>query len=122
MRLLTTNGLKWLSKDIKRRTRVTMRFANEACLLRLVSAVLSKISKTESSYWGASPTQNDSAPRDRVHDILGMKTGGPNSWPPYTRQIMISGISAENPSLLSRQRMCSCYVEQYAQRYSATAK
>lgn len=40
----TTNGLERLYKEIKRRTHVATLFPNEASLLRLVSAVLSKIS------------------------------------------------------------------------------
>ena len=43
-RLRTTNGLKRLNKEIKRRTRVATLFPNEASLLRLASAVLSEIS------------------------------------------------------------------------------
>jgi putative transposase len=43
-RLRTTNGLKRLNKEIKRRTRVAKLLPNEASLLRLVSAVLSEIS------------------------------------------------------------------------------
>ncbi len=43
-RLGTTNGLKRLNKEIKRRARVATLFANEASLLRLASAVLSGIS------------------------------------------------------------------------------
>jgi hypothetical protein len=40
----TTNGVKCLKKEIKRRTRVATLFPNEASLLRLVSAVLGEIS------------------------------------------------------------------------------
>jgi len=43
-RLRTTNGLKRLNKEIKRRTPVVTLFPNEASLLRLASAVLSEIS------------------------------------------------------------------------------
>ena len=43
-RLRTTNGVERLNKEIKRRTRVATLFPNEASLLRLVPAVLSKIS------------------------------------------------------------------------------
>ncbi len=43
-RLRTTNGLERLMKEIKRRRRVATLFLNEASLLRLASAVLSKIS------------------------------------------------------------------------------
>jgi len=43
-RLRTTNGLKRLNKEIKRRTRVATLFPNEASLLRLASAVLSEAS------------------------------------------------------------------------------
>ena len=52
-RLRTTNGLEWLNKEIKRRTRVAKLFPNEASLLRLASAVLSEISddwETERAY------------------------------------------------------------------------
>ena len=52
-RLLTTNGLERLNKEIKRRTRVATLFPNEASLLRLASAVLSGISddwETERAY------------------------------------------------------------------------
>ncbi|MFA9480282.1 transposase [Phycisphaerales bacterium AB-hyl4] len=40
----TTNSLERLNKEILRRTRVATLFPNEASLLRLASAVLSKIS------------------------------------------------------------------------------
>jgi putative transposase len=43
-RVGTTNGLKRLNKEIKRRSRVATLFPNEASLLRLASAVLSEIS------------------------------------------------------------------------------
>ena len=43
-RLRTTNGVERLNKEIKRRTRVATLFPIEASLLRLVPAVLSKIS------------------------------------------------------------------------------
>jgi putative transposase len=52
-RLRTTNGLKRLNKEIKRRTRVATLFPNEASLPRLASAVLSEISddwETERAY------------------------------------------------------------------------
>ncbi len=52
-RLRMTNGLERLNKEIKRRTRVATLFPNEASLLRLASAVLSKISddwETERTY------------------------------------------------------------------------
>jgi transposase-like protein len=52
-RLRTSNVLERLNKEIKRRTRVATLFPNEASLLRLVSAVLTKISEdweTEKAY------------------------------------------------------------------------
>lgn len=42
-RLRTTNGLKRLNREIKRRTRVASLFPNEAFLLRLASAILVEI-------------------------------------------------------------------------------
>jgi putative transposase len=46
-RVRTNNGLERLSKEIKCRTRVAARFSNEPSRLRLVSAVVSKISDWE---------------------------------------------------------------------------
>ena len=49
----TTNGLGRLNKEIKRQTRVAALFPNEVWLLRLASAVLSKVSddwETERAY------------------------------------------------------------------------
>ena len=44
-RLRTSNLMERISKELKRRTRVATLFPNEASLLRLVSAVLMKISE-----------------------------------------------------------------------------
>jgi len=44
-RLRTTNALERLNEEIKRRTRVATLFPNEASLLRLVSAIISKTSE-----------------------------------------------------------------------------
>ena len=43
--LRTTNGLEWLSQEIRRRTRVARLFPNKASCLRLVTAVVMEISE-----------------------------------------------------------------------------
>ena len=43
-RLRTSNPLERVNKELKRRTRVTGLFPNEASLLRLVSAILAEVS------------------------------------------------------------------------------